>query len=316
MKLQKNCMTYQKKILINTSSFNINNFFFFRKKFNLKKYKIIFNKKIKTDYDLIKSFRKHQPEYIVAGLENLNEKTLSAIKYKLLAISRVGVGIDNIDLNYIKKNKIKLFVTNNKIKFSVSEHTIFFILYLIKKMKFNIKKYKKKENNIQGSLLKDKTVGIIGLGNIGKKVANDLSKLSCKILFYDPFVDFYKSYKKILTIKNLFNQCDIVTIHASYDKRHHNIIDKNVLNSAKKNQILINTSRGGFINEDHLFSHLKKNKLYSVATDVFKKEPYKGKLLKLNNLVSTNHIASNSKETRDAMEKDSIESILKYDKKK
>jgi len=304
----------KKKILINLKNFNINNLLF-AKRIITKKYKVIkVNKDIKTDSQLINLIKKNNPEYIIAGLENYNSITLKNAK-NLIGISRIGVGIDNVDAVYLKKNKIKLFITKNKFLYiSVVEQVIGLIFYILKKLNLNKINSRYKFFSPTNLLFK-KNIGIIGMGKIGRLLASYLSFFGCKILYYDPNVKT-KKFQKINNVQNLLKFSDIVTINANFSLSHKNMADKKFFSLCKKSVIFINTSRGGFVNENDLYNFLKKNKKSFAYLDVFNNEPYKGKLLKLFNFYGSNHIASSSIESRNEIEKQSIKNILKNEKDK
>ena len=304
----------KKKILITLKNFNLKNLFF-AKKILIKKYKVIKARKdIKIDLQLINLINKNNPEYIIAGLENYNSVTLKNAS-NLIGISRIGVGIDNIETNYLKLNKIKLFITKNKFLYiSVVEQIIGLIFFILKKLNFN-KINSSYKFFSPGNLLYKKNVGIIGMGKIGRLLANYLLFFGCKIFYYDPNVKI-KKFQKINKLQNILKISDIVTINANFSSSYKSMVDKNFFGFCKKNVIFINTSRGGFVNENDLYNFLKKNKKSFAYLDVFNNEPYRGKLIKLLNFYGTEHIASSSIESRNEIEKQSIKNILKNEKDK
>lgn len=185
---------------------------------------------------------------IIAGTEEYSSATLEKLP-NLKVISRLGVGLDNLDLGYIKKKKIKLFKTKTTPALAVAELVLGLILILERKIlsQHNSMKGKiwKKE---MGSLLSGKTVGILGLGTIGKEFVRLSQGFNLKFLAYDIYtdIDFSKEYNITYTsLKNLLKSSDIITTHLNLDKSTKNIINKNNLSFMKSNSFLINASRGG-----------------------------------------------------------------------
>lgn len=251
-------------------------------------------------------------DYVVAGTELYDKEVLSSAS-TLKVIFRFGKGIDNIDIKSCKKFKIKIKKIKIDLSISVAELTLSLILNLIKKINFFDESLKKRKwKKITNNLLSDKTLGIIGYGRIGKKLVQITKGFNLNYLYYD--IKKKKSKIKFSNLNNIFKKSDIVSIHQSYNKLNKNYINKKYLNLAKKNLILINTSRGELINEDDLFNFLKKNESAYAGLDVFQKEPYYGKLLKLKNILLTPHISSYSIETRSKMERDVYNLILKNTK--
>ncbi len=237
----------------------------------------------------------------IIGLEKIDENLLSSLP-NLKLISKYGVGIDNIDLNSIKKYKKKLVVSKGVNKRSVSELIILLILNLLRHTKnINKRAENKKWKNIIGNELSFKTVGIVGFGNIGRDLANILKAFHCNILYYDIEDDristgLKKNVKKV-SLNQLLKKSDIVSLNLPLTSKTYKIINKNNLKFMKKDSILINAARGGLVCEISIEQFLKKNKIAAAAFDVFEEEPPKNsKLLKLDNFFATTHIGSITKE--------------------
>ena len=305
----------KKKILVTDHLFKKENFFRFSQL--KKKYEIIFNK-IKKPHDnksLKKLLNKNKDVVgVIAGLETYNKHTLKNIKH-LKVISRVGVGIDSLDLNYLAKFKIKVLKLNNELTDSVAELYLALILNSLRKVIPNYELLKKGYwKPIIGNNINSKKIGIIGFGKIGKKIYKILSPFKC---------DFYVFEKKKInkfnvkksSVLNIFKKCDVICISLSLNKDTTKIINKKVLDNSKKSLILINASRGGIIDEKSLFKHFKKNKNSTAFLDCFTREPYKGDLLKLDNIFFIPHIASYTVETRKLMELSASKNLIKYLKK-
>jgi phosphoglycerate dehydrogenase-like enzyme len=237
----------------------------------------------------------------IIGLEKIDENLLSLLP-NLKLISKYGVGIDNIDLNSIKKHKKKLVVSKGVNKRSVSELIILLILNLLRHTKnINKRAENKKWKNIIGNELSFKTVGIVGFGSIGRDLANILKSFHCNILYYDIeeygiSIGLKKNVKKV-SLNQLLKQSDIVSLNLPLTSKTYKIINKNNLKFMKKDSILINAARGGLVCETSIEQFLRKKKIAAAAFDVFEEEPPKNsKLLKLDNFFATTHIGSITKE--------------------
>jgi len=132
-------------------------------------------------------------------------------------------------------------------------------------------------------------------------------------MFYDPYTDNKESnkYEKTDSLEILLENSDIVSLHMFYSKQNHHFIDKEKLLKMKPTSILVNTARGGLIDEDALYENLKEFKIAGAALDVFEKEPYQGKLKELPNVVLTPHIGSYAIEVRIQMEIDAVLNLFK-----
>jgi phosphoglycerate dehydrogenase-like enzyme len=239
----------------------------------------------------------------IIGLEKIDKKIIDSLP-NLKVISKFGVGLNNIDLEYLKFKKIKLGWEPGVNKRSVSELSLCLILNSIRKITLNQSDlFNKKWNQTIGSDLTNSTIGIIGCGNVGQDLIKLLKPFQCKIYVHDikSYKNFYSKYNIIPTSLNfLLKNSDIISIHTPLNKSSINLLNKKNLKFLKPNSSLINTARGGIINEDDLYNFLNKNKFNS-ASDVFINEPnINCRLIKLKNFFATPHIAGST-----------IESILK-----
>lgn len=300
----------KKKIYIGVavSSFNRDISKYFKEKYqNINFVYNNFQRKLSKN-ELINKFQKCS--IIIAGTEIYDEEVL--IKLNLLKlISRVGVGVDNIDLDFIKKKKIKLITNNSLLDQSVVELIFSFIFHSVRpfiEMSNNLKNGVWSRNF--GNLLSKKSIGIIGFGRIGKKLNKILNVLGSKTYINDINIKLLKKYKiKNSSINFIYKSCDIIILCLSKSNENY-LLDKDSMNLMKNNVTIINASRGSFINEDHLLMFLKKNILSRAYLDVFQKEPYSGPLTKLHNVYMTPHIGSYSVESRNRLEYESIKKSL------
>jgi len=255
---------------------------------------------------------------IIAGTENITEKIIS-YNDQLKVISRYGIGLDNVDLNAAEQKNVLVFNTPETPKIAVAELTMALILNLLKKIgnvDKNVKQDKWKPE--LGNLLSGKTIGVIGLGRIGKQLVKFLEPFKLKFLAYEtnPDEKFASEYKiDSVSLDVLLGRSDIITLHVPLNDQTKHIISKNELEKMKENAIIINTARGGLIDEEALYSFLKERKIAGAAIDVFENEPNTGKLKKLDNIILTPHIGTYTVETRKHMEIEAAENLIKGLKK-
>jgi D-3-phosphoglycerate dehydrogenase len=250
---------------------------------------------------------------IIAGVENLNAKVIDALP-NLKCISRVGVGMDSVDIPHAESKGIKILNTPNGPTRAVAELTLGLTMSLLRKIPnahYDLRnKVWKKQT---GNLLFEKKVGILGLGRIGRMTAEMFRALGNQVAGYDlyPNEDWAKEYGvEVLNLRELLTSCDIITIHVPGKKDGSAIITKVELDLLKDDAFLVNVSRGGVIDEDDLYDVLTSGKLSAVALDVFNQEPYAGRLCDVENVVLTPHIGSYAKEGKLKMEVDAAQNLI------
>ncbi|MCT7590800.1 phosphoglycerate dehydrogenase [Aliarcobacter butzleri] len=300
---------------ITTVAFSKNQFLVDKVK-NLGFKKIYINEKYKrfTQEELIEFLFKC--DIAIIGLDKIDEYVLSKIQ-NLKVISKYGVGLDNIDFNICKKYNIEVLHTQGVNKRSVSELTLGCILSLLRNIytSSNFLKQNIWEKN-GGTQLSNKTIGIIGVGNIGKDLVDLIQAFKCKILVNDIIEqkDYYKKYNLIETSKEtIYKSADVITIHTPLNESTKYMINKESLSLMKPNVIIINTARGGIINQDDLKWALKNNIIAGAAIDAYEIEPPEDlELLNLPNLINTPHIGGNAIEAVNAMGDSAIDNILNW----
>ena len=258
---------------------------------------------------------------IILRTAKINSKVIEKCT-KLKIIARHGVGYDNIDLNCLNEKKIALAVTGTANAASVSEHVMAMFLYLTKRINQFDQLVKKNEFAKRESIpdffeLYQKNILIVGFGKIGQEVAKKCIGFDSKVYVYDPFVD-----EKSINDKNCYKiglndgvkLADFVTIHVPLNNQTNNLITKKQFRIMKKNCVLINTARGGIVNEEDLFWALKNKQIYAAGLDVYEKEPPKinHPLFKLENIVLTPHNAALTLECRKRMALECAENINYY----
>jgi len=249
---------------------------------------------------------------VIAGTEIIDKDVLSNAG-RLKVVSRCGTGMDNVDVGFAEANGIKVFNTADAPTDAVAELTVGLILSLLRGIPAADRQVRNgiwKKN--MGSLLCEKTVGIVGLGRIGKKTALLLKNLGARIVYCDPGVGsksaegFERS-----DMEGLLKEADIVSLHVSYSKENRNLFGVKEFSLMKKTAFLVNVSRGGIVDEQALYRALKEERIAGAAFDVFGKEPYEGPLRELDNVILTPHIGSYAKEARIKMETKASENVLK-----
>ena len=250
---------------------------------------------------------------LIAGTEQYSKEVLSSMK-RLKVISRLGVGTDNIKMDEARRLNIKIFKTQTSPSLAVAELTTGLMINLARKIPLmNGDMRRGKWEKSMGTLLSNKTLGIIGLGTIGKKVVEILKGFNMKILAFDIEEDRpFSSTAGInyCNLDELLSNSDFVSIHLNATKENSHLIDKSKLDLMKEDAFLINTSRGEIIDERALEGVLKSGKLGGVALDVFEKEPYNGPLKDIENVLLTPHIGSYAREIRIKMEIDATQNLI------
>ena len=238
----------------------------------------------------------------------------------LKIISRHGVGYDNVDLDFLNDNKIALCITSTSNAVSVAEHVLSFFIYLTKKLSLSDSLVKEGNFEKRSELpnffeLYKKKVLIIGFGRIGKEVAKRCLGFDMEVYVYDPFLD-----NEII----IRNQClpieknqglaiaDFITIHLPLNRDTKNFISQTELNLMRKNSILVNTSRGGIVNENDLCIALDSKKIQGAGMDVFVSEPPESNhpFFKLDNILLTPHNAALTLECRERMSLEASQNIV------
>ena len=239
---------------------------------------------------------------LIAGLEPLTQNVLKSAK-SLKVIARVGTGLDSVDLVAAKELEIIVLNTPDAPTKAVAELTIAHILGLLRHVSQADRQIRSGVwKGLMGSLLETKTVGIVGFGRIGKRVATLLSAFGASVIISDAQVksgDFQN-----VGLDELCTRSDIVSLHLPYSEATHHIIDEKRMNLMKKGSFIVNISRGGLVDEAMLLVALKSGHIAGAALDCFEQEPYEGELRNLENVQITAHMGSYARETRDLMEQE------------
>lgn len=250
---------------------------------------------------------------IVAGVEPLTPRVMDALP-NLKCISRVGVGMDNVDLEYAKQKGIIVVNTPDGPTRGVAELTLAMTLSLLRRIpQADAALHQRKWKKQIGNLFLDKTVGVIGLGRIGKMVSGLFRALGNPVIGYDPYANeawAKENDVKLMSFEGVLENAEILTLHVPGNKDKSPVVGANELAKMKDGAFLINIARGGVVDESALYDALKSGKLAGAAIDVYTKEPYDGPLCDLDNIIMTPHLGSYAKEGKLQMEIDAVNNLI------
>ena len=260
-----------------------------------------------TEAEIVE-YAKQEVVGIIIGVDPLSASVLSQCK-SLVAISKYGVGMDNIDLEKAKELNIKVKNALGSNNISVAELAISLMFSMSRSLAKTITGVKNGAwDRFLGSELTGKKLGLIGGGQIGKEVAKRARGLELSVTIFDPYfsdVDFLKKYEisRTTNINDIFSSSDYISLHVPYTVETKHIINEATLQLMKPSAFLINTSRGELVDEEALYLALANGKIAGAAQDVFSSEPpdKENKLLKLDNFLLTSHIGAFTKEAVEKM---------------
>ncbi len=235
----------------------------------------------------------------------------------LQVIARAGIGVDNIDVEEATKKGIYVINSSEGNVVSAAEHAFALILSLVRHIPqadHNVKSNLWKKDLPLGAELNGKTLGIIGLGKVGSKVANFAKAFDMNVIACDPYIKPEKfPHIKFVDLDILLACSDIITLHIPLNEATKNLIGRREFKKMKKSCFIINTSRGNVIDESALYEALKDNIIAGAALDVFKNEPlYNSPFQKLKNVILTPHIGASTEEAQIKVAIDIVKKILDF----
>ena len=255
---------------------------------------------------------------ILLRTAKLSNDVISYCK-KLKIVSRHGVGYDNVNIDYLSENNIALGITSTSNAVSVAEHVLTSFLYLSKNIHLSDKLTREGNFNEKSSLpnsfeLYQKNIVIFGFGRIGKAVAKRCLGFEANVYVYDPFVSkniVEENNCKVVDKTNGLKIADYISIHLPLNTETTNFIDEQELSLMKETAIVVNTARGGIINEASLVNALQNKHILGAGLDVFEKEPpdENHPLFNLDNIILSPHNAALTIECRKRMAIESAENI-------
>lgn len=259
-------------------------------------------------------------DYILAGgrLKITGDVLDSAENLKM--IQRSGVGLDAIDLEALKERGIPLYVNRGINAESVAEYNLLLILACLRKLPGVMRNtengiWKKQEQGIQTYELKGKTVGIVGMGNIARRLAGLLKPFGVNIIYNDIVRTdgtFEAEYNmRFADLDELLRESDIVTVHCALNEETRNLICSQTISKMKQGAVLVNTARGQIVDPEALAEALKEGRLSYAALDVHVTEPIPGDycLRGLDNIILTPHVAGVTSDSFRAMMREAFRNI-------
>ena len=257
-------------------------------------------------------------DIIIAGTEPITDRVMASAP-RLRLISRVGVGLDNIDLEAARRHSIAISHTPLAPVPAVAEMTIAFMLVLLRDLQVsNARMHEGEWHKVIGRRISEVTIGVVGVGPIGTMVLRYLSALGVSdVLLHDvnpdpcladnvPGLTF-----EWVALDRLLAVSDVVTLHLPLTESTKNLVGFDELMSMKDDAVIINTSRGEILNEDDLYEVLARNHLSGAGIDVFEHEPYEGPLATVERCLLTSHMASATVGCRAQMELEATEEVIR-----
>ena len=270
-------------------------------------------RKLKEDElaQMVKNF-----DVLIAGTEPISDKVMEQAK-RLKLISRVGIGLDSVDLLAAERRGIKVCYTPDAPAPAVAELTIGLMLSLLRSVHVvNTQMHRGEWQRHFGRRIPEVTIGIIGTGRIGGRVLRRLSAFGTpRILANDTHPDAHVAPELKLEWVDkdtLYREADVISLHVPLTGQTKNMIRREHLLKMKQDAIIINTARGGIINEQVLAEVLNSGHLSGAAIDVFNQEPYSGELAQIDRCLLTSHMGSMSIDCRTRMEIEATEEAIRF----
>lgn len=258
---------------------------------------------------------------LIVGTNPVTAEMIESSNLKIIA--KHGVGVDNIDLEAATKKGIPVTITLGANSQAVAELTITFIFALARKLMIAHEKLFKnrKWEGVVGYEVGGKTLGVIGFGAIGREVVKRAVCLGMRVLVYDPYASketIEAHSAQSVDLETLLKESDFVSIHAPLTEETRNMIGEREISLMKKSAFLINTSRGGLLDEDALVKALKEGRIAGAALDVFQEEPLPedSPFFDCPNLITTAHIGAHTVEAIYRMNMMAAQAIVDYFNKK
>jgi D-3-phosphoglycerate dehydrogenase len=251
---------------------------------------------------------------VIAGVEAYDADIMHQLP-RLRCISRCGAGVDSIDLDAARRREVAVVNTPHIPTQAVAELTLTMILALLRNLPRQLPRARAGEwKRLDAHLLQGMTVGIVGLGRIGRRVAELLSPFGAKILAADPRADAEWAQSRgieLVSLQALLKASGVVTLHAASSEAFPLRLEAAELRSMPSGAYVVNLARGTLVDEQALHAALVEGHLAGAGLDVYPEEPYCGPLCELENVVLTPHSATLTVETRVAMETECVENAIR-----
>jgi phosphoglycerate dehydrogenase-like enzyme len=253
---------------------------------------------------------------VIAGVDPFRARVLGSVP-QLKVIARVGVGWDTVDLKAATENRIAVTINPGVNRHAVSEYSLALLLYCARRLKEGLAEIRNGGwTRYQGVELAGRTLGLIGLGTIGKEVAQRARAFEMRLLAHDSYMQDRQFAEEhgvtFVSLEELLRESDFVTLHGRLDAKTHHIINAETLALMKPTAYLINTARGGMVDTDALCKALKEKRIAGAALDVFEQEPLEADspLFGLENAYISPHIAGSSDRAMKASAMESAENVI------
>lgn len=268
--------------------------------------------------ELTKTIKSYDGLIIRSATKVTREIIESADNLKVIA--RAGIGVDNVDLNAATKKGIVVMNTPSGNAVTTAEHAIAMMFAVSRKIPqatLSIRSGKWEKGKFMGSELCNKVLGIIGVGNIGRIVADRAIGLKMKVLGFDPFLSKEMAEKigvELVDLPEIFKKSDLITIHTPLNDKTRNLVNREAFQKMKKGVYLINCARGGIVNESDLVWAVKEGIVGGAALDVFEQEPppVDHPLLKLDQVIYTPHLGAATTEAQENVALEAAEQIVDF----
>ncbi|MGC3997056.1 MAG: phosphoglycerate dehydrogenase [Anaeromyxobacter sp.] len=268
-----------------------------------------------------------QLEAIIGEYEGLAVRSATKVTAKLLekagklrVIGRAGVGVDNVDLDAATRRGVVVMNTPGGSSTTVAELALAMILSLSRHVPaatVSVKAGKWEKKKFQGHEVAGKTLGVVGIGNIGSVLVDRALAMKMKVIAYDPFISAEAAAKlgvTLVELEALWGQADVISLHVPLTEQTRNLVNAQVLAKVKKGAILVNCARGGIVDEKALADALASGHLGGAALDVFDKEPPAADhpLFKFDNFACTPHLGASTEEAQVAVAIAIAEQVAAY----
>ncbi len=256
---------------------------------------------------------------IVRSATKVNAEVLLAAR-NLRIVGRAGIGVDNIDVKAASRRGVIVENTPSGNATTAAEHALCLLLSMVRfvpQATASMKAGKWEKKKFQGVEVADKTLGIIGLGNIGRIVAGRARGLAMKVIAYDPFIGKQEAERlgvEMVTLDELYARADFVTVHTPLTPETRGLIGREALAKMKTGVYLVNAARGGIVDEDALLAALEQGKVAGAALDVFVKEPPDpaSPLLKHERVICTPHLGASTEEAQEKVAVEVAEQMVAF----
>jgi len=272
-----------------------------------------------TSNDELLSLISNIDGWIIRSGTKITQELLEDSK-KLQIIGRAGVGTDNIDIDYATTKGVIVMNVPDGNTISAAEHTTAMMLALSRNIyegHSSLMRGEWNRSSLVGNELRDKVLGVVGLGKIGREVIKRSLSYDMKILGYDPYVNkdqFNEDEVKVVELDYLVENSDFITLHLPINDNTRNLFDYSKISKMKKTSRLVNVARGGIINEEDLAKALNENIISGAAIDVFENEPISGdnQLIKAENILLTPHLGASTIEAKEGVTSSICQQMIDY----